>query len=233
MKIQQFNFFSTRSLPSKCLTCLMASSILLSSCASMNDRDKTVTQGTAIGATGGAVATGGIFYAIGKIFGLSDRQSAVLATSGAVLGGVLGAQWGRGWGESVVKKKEAYARTEDYLNANINQTNSRVKTLNSANKMLSGQIQSLKNQRAQLVKSQDQAQKKAFNNSIAKTTAEIAAREKLVNKDISNGLAAIRIAKKEGISPQELAKLENGVRTMQGQLATMTGNRKAIARLKL
>lgn len=233
MKIQQFNFFSSRSLPSKSLTCLIASSILLSSCASMNDRDKTVAQGTAIGATGGAVAGGGIFYAIGKIFGLSDRQSAALATSGAVLGGVLGAQWGKGWGESVVKKKEAYARTEDYLNANINQANSRIKALNSANKRLSGEIQSLKNQRAQLAKSQDQAQKKTFNNSIAKATAEIANKEKLVRKDISNGLAAIRVARKEGASPQEISRLENGVRTMQAQLGTMSGNRKAIARLKL
>lgn len=199
----------------------------------MSDRDKTVAQGTAIGATGGAVAGGGLFYAIGKIFGLSDRQSAALAGAGAVVGGALGANWGRGWGESVVKKKESYAKTEDYLNANIRQSNNRIKALNSANKMLSSQIQSLKTQRAQLARVQDQAQKKAFNNSIAVATREIAAKEKLVKKDISNSLAAIRIAKKEGSSPQELAQLQNGVRTMQGQLATMSNNKKAIARLKL
>ena len=216
-----------------CASCILASSFTLSSCGAMNDRDKTVAQGKTIGTTGGALAGGGIAFGIAKMFGLRDREAAAFATVGALVGAAVGYQKGKAWGESIVRQKDAYASTEDYLVANIDQANRRTSMLNSENKRLVSQISSLRSQRAQLAKAQSSAQRRSFNNSIASATQEITQKERLVRKDISNSLAAIKIAKKDGVSQKELAKLDTGVRTMQSQLTALSTNKKAIARLKL
>lgn len=212
---------------------IMGSTLSLSSCANMNDQDKTVAQGTAIGTAGGAAVGGGLGYGLAKIFGLSDRQAAAFAALGAVAGGAIGYQQGKAWGESVVKQKQEYASTEDYLNDNINQLNNRMVELNAENDRLKSQISTLKSQRAQLAKSQDQAQKQAFNESIASATQEITAKENLIRQDINTGLAALKTGKQEKASPTEIAKLNSSIKTMQGQLSTYSKQKNAIARLTI
>lgn len=212
---------------------IMGSTLSLSSCANMNDQDKTVAQGAAVGTAGGAVVGGGVMYALAKIFGASDRQAAAFAGIGAAVGGAIGYQQGKEWGKSVVKQKQEYARTEDYLNDNINQINNRIGELNVENGRLKNQINTLKSQRAQLAKSQDQAQKQAFNESIASATQEITAKENLIRQDINTGLAALKSGKQEKASPTEIAKLNSSIKTMQGQLSTYSKQKNAIARLAI
>ncbi|MGC9456643.1 MAG: glycine zipper domain-containing protein [Halothiobacillaceae bacterium] len=81
---------------------LLAATLTASGCANMDDGDRTRAEGSAAG----AVLGGLIGYAIGD-------------SRGAAIGAALGAGAGFAVGNEIAKRKEAYATTEDFLDAEI------------------------------------------------------------------------------------------------------------------
>jgi chromosome segregation ATPase len=81
---------------------LLAASLMTSGCASMDDQERTRTEGT----TAGAIIGGLLGYAV------DDER-------GAAIGAALGAGAGYAIGNEVAKRKQAYASTEDFLNGEI------------------------------------------------------------------------------------------------------------------
>ncbi len=150
---------------------LLTGSICLTSCSKMND--STVTQIQAAAVTGGGAAV--IGYGIGKAFGLNDRTAALVATGAALVGIFIGQRWGK----SIVKKKEYYKRTEDYLNANINQLNKRTNQVAKLNKRLVSQISSAKKSKSSFSKAQKEAVAKDVSNKV-----------RLIDTDISTAQSA-------------------------------------------
>lgn len=82
----------------------------MTGCAGMSDRQKTVAQGTGIGAVLGAVVGGAIGYAAGGESGLAR---------GAVIGAGVGAYAGHKYGTHVANLKARYASREAWLDACI------------------------------------------------------------------------------------------------------------------
>ena len=92
-------------------------------------------------------------------------------------------------------------------------------------------IQRLELRKSSIAKVQNQAEKKAFNDSIIKITKELSNREKLVGIDIADCLVAIGLAQKENKFRREIRTLEKNVRTMREQLEKLNANKQAIAGL--
>ncbi|MFP4154883.1 MAG: glycine zipper domain-containing protein [Halothiobacillaceae bacterium] len=81
---------------------LVATTLMVSGCATMDDGDRTRAEGSAAG----AVLGGLIGYAIGD-------------SRGAAIGAALGAGAGFAVGNEIAKRKEAYATTEAFLDGEI------------------------------------------------------------------------------------------------------------------
>ena len=110
-------------------------------------------------------------------------------------------------------------------------SSNRIKALTSTNTALTVKIQRLELRKSSIAKVQNQAEKKAFNDSIIKITKELSNREKLVGIDIADCLAAIGLAQKENKFRREIRTLEKNVRTMREQLEKLNANKQAIAGL--
>lgn len=102
-----------------------ASTLLLSSCASMNDQERTSAQATGLGALGGAALGAGIAHATGND-----------AAMGAVLGLMLGAVGGSVYGQHVANLKAQYARQEDFLDVVIAEARTNRQTWEANNAQL-------------------------------------------------------------------------------------------------
>lgn len=81
------------------------------SCSNMSDSMLTMTQGGATGALAGS--------AIGSLIGYLCTKKTKGTVIGALIGGGTGALAGLFYGYKVAKAKEEYARTEDYIQANL------------------------------------------------------------------------------------------------------------------
>ena len=132
---------------------------------------------------------------------------------------------------SLVRKRGDYVCPESYFHENIRQSSNRIKALTSTNTALTVKIQRLELRKSSIAKVQNQAEKKAFNDSIIKITKELSNREKLVGIDIADCLAAIGLAQKENKFRREIRTLEKNVRTMREQLEKLNANKQAIAGL--
>lgn len=131
----------------------------------------------------------------------------------------------------LVRKRGDYVCPESYFQENIRQSSNRIKALTSTNTALTVKIQRLELRKSSIAKVQNQAEKKAFNDSIIKITKELSNREKLVGIDIADCLAAIGLAQKENKFRREIRTLEKNVRTMREQLEKLNANKQAIAGL--
>lgn len=171
MKTHHRNFAERTGVTALCVA-LMAGS--LNSCRSMSDSTATLAGGTGLGAlAGGAVGTG-----IGALVGGKDRGKAMAigAIAGAVVGGIIGNRWGA----SVVKKKEAYASTEQYIQANIEQMDTRIAQASKLQTSLKNQIASLKQQKSTLALAD-------YN----KIRTDIARKNAYISTDIENATLAM------------------------------------------
>jgi len=99
---------------------------LLPGCATMSDQTRTKAEGTGVG----AVVGGLLGYAIG-------------GGRGAAVGAALGAGAGFLVGNEIAKRKQAYANTEDFLNAEIATTQEYNKTAIAYNAKLSKDVATL------------------------------------------------------------------------------------------
>ncbi len=179
----------------------------LSSCSNMNDSTVTQAQGAGLFAAIGA----GIGYVVVKLVGGSDRDAALVAATF----GVIGASLGKEWGKSIVKRKAEYRSTEEYLDANIKQLDTRIGHVQGANKDLVKRINELKknNQKG------DKKQYEEINNNWK-------ANKKLVDLDIKNARTAMKDAKGE-----DLTKLRSKLDTLQKERNAMSANIEALSRL--
>jgi hypothetical protein len=102
---------------------------LLPGCATMSDQNRTKAEGTGVG----AVVGGLLGLAIG-----GGRGAAIGAAAGAGLGFLVG--------NEIAKRKQAYASTEDFLNAEIANTQEFNKTAIAYNAKLSKDVTTLEKQ---------------------------------------------------------------------------------------
>lgn len=151
---------------------------ILSSCGNMNDNLLTRLQAGGLGGIAGGAAGAGAGAAIA-----GSNHRAEGAIIGGVIGLIAGAYLGDQWGQSIVKKKNEYASTEAYLNANIQQLDSRISEAQRANKKLTSQLNNLKKNNKKLSCND-------YNNLRKQTKANIA----LINQDLDNARTAIRDA---------------------------------------
>jgi predicted RNase H-like nuclease (RuvC/YqgF family) len=114
-------------------TVLMAGSLLLGGCENMNDSQTTQLQ-----AAGGGAVIGGIIGAL-----LGD-------TEGAAIGSTLGAALGFGVGSAVADRKQQYATTEKFYDAQISQTRANNQQLAQYNRDLSRQVAGYRQEIAEL-----------------------------------------------------------------------------------
>lgn len=99
---------------------------LLPGCATMSDQTRTKAEGTGVG----AVVGGLLGYAIG-------------GGRGAAIGAALGAGAGFLVGNEIAKRKQAYANNEDFLDAEISNTQEYNKTAIAYNAKLSKDVAAL------------------------------------------------------------------------------------------
>lgn len=102
---------------------------LLPGCATMSDQNRTKAEGTGVG----AVVGGLLGFAIG-----GGRGAAIGAAAGAGLGFLVG--------NEIAKRKQAYASTEDFLDAEIANTQEFNKTAIAYNAKLSKDVTTLEKQ---------------------------------------------------------------------------------------
>ena len=102
---------------------------LLPGCATMSDQNRTKAEGTGVG----AVLGGLLGYAVG-----GGRGAAIGAAAGAGLGFLVG--------NEIAKRKQAYASTEEFLDAEIANTQEYNKTAIAYNAQLSKDVATLEKQ---------------------------------------------------------------------------------------
>lgn len=186
------------------LACVSGS---LTSCAT-TDSAKTKTQGTTIGVIGGALAGGAIGLLTGK-----DLKSALIgAASGAAMGGLAG----YAWGASVVKAKEAYASTEAYLHANIEQLDTRISQARDTNAALQKDIAALRSEH----KKMDAAQ-------YATTQKQLQSNLSLMDQDISTAKTAMQDA-----SGDELKALQSMVSNLEAEKKELSSNVRLLSQIQ-
>jgi hypothetical protein len=199
---------------------------LLTSCASMTDRQRTQVEGTGVGAAAGA----GLGAIIGAIAGGKDG-----AWKGAVAGGLVGALGGFALGTHVANQKAKYANDEDYLDAviaNARQVNEETKQYNA---YLDNEIQKLDQETALLVRQYNQKKitKVALNNEKAKLEAKLAESEKVLQA-VKNELAIQkRVLKEEqGQSQAQLNALQAQIVELERHKAELEQQVDTLASIK-
>jgi len=201
--------------------CMRGISLLLcfalAGCAT--DSQRTKTQGTVIGAAGGAVLLGGLGALAGALSGNRDNI-AKYAIAGAVAGAALGGVAGYKWGERVVIKKEQYKNSEDYLTANIRQASRVSAAAEQENKALSGDIAQL-NERLQELS----AQAAAGNHNaefraklvtfVNQRHTDVAKKIQITKTEISDRQQALSDA--QNANPQQVAQLKAQIDSLNSE----------------
>lgn len=165
--------------------------LAIAGCA--NDQQRTVTQGTTIGAIGGAVVGAGLGALTGLAVGGGNTQSIVTgmvagAAAGAAAGGVAGYQWG----QQVAIKKSQYASSEAYLQANINQAQAVTAAARKENALLASKIADYNSQIASL--SQDPSAMAALVKNVNVTRSDLALKIRASGNEIEDRKKAVQDA---------------------------------------
>jgi len=120
-------------------------SVMMNGCTNIkDDRTRTQTEGTLVGAGAGAAVGAGI----GALAG-GGRGALIGALIGTVVGGVAG----YGVGTHIANKKEEYASQEDWLDACLQDAHQKNEQLKQHNENLRAEIKRLDTQTAALQKS--------------------------------------------------------------------------------
>ncbi len=176
---------------------------IMCSCSNMSDRTLTIAQGTGIGTAVG----GGIGAGIG---------AAVAGKKGAAIGGGIGAFiggiGGYLWGDSVAKKKEQCANTEEFIRANSSHLDSRIAQLSKQNDNLAAEINTMKQSKQRLSANQAQQFKKKLDENIA-----------LIDSDLIIARQAAREAK-----GSERTAINNKINTLVRERDELKSNKSKI-----
>ncbi len=175
----------------------------MNSCSEMSDGTLTRMQGTGIGAAGGAAVGAGV----GALAGGGDG-AAIGGSAGALIGGIVGYLWG----DSVAKKKEEFATTEEYIRANTRVLDERISELRDLNSSLSSQIATLRREKRRLSASEAQRLSQQADEGISRANSELTIYRQTA-----------RAAK-----GAERASINQRINTLERECAQLRRNRKAV-----
>lgn len=199
----------------KCVSVILC--IALAGCA--NDQQRTKTQGSVIGAAGGAIIGGGLGLAAAVLTG-NRNQAAQFIVAGAVAGATIGGMAGYRWGERVAYNKERYKTSEDRLKANIQRADSVRVAAAKENAELRGQIAELQRQvndlSAASASGRDVGQaRENLSESIGKRRQDVNYKIQCCNQEIADRKAAL--AEDGGGDPQQTATLKQKISQLSSE----------------
>ena len=193
---------------------------LLPGCATMSDQDRTKAEG----AGAGAVLGGLIGYAVG-----GGRGSAIGAAAGAGLGFLVG--------NEIAKRKQAYASSEEFLDAEITTTQEFNNTTMAYNEKLSRDVAMLEEESKSLRGKYDKGvvDKKVLIAKSADLQKRVDANKKLENtlaRELEVQTAILADEKKSrSVDDQHIARLEKEVNALQKNLDTLRDGSTQLARI--
>jgi hypothetical protein len=193
---------------------------LLPGCATMSDQTRTKAEGTGVG----AVVGGLIGYAVG-------------GGRGAAIGAAVGAGAGFLVGNEIAKRKQAYANNEDFLDAEIANTQEYNKTATAYNAKLSQDVAQLEKESSALRAKYDKGQvdKKALaakSESLQKKIDDSKKLEDTLSKELEVQTAILEEEKKtRPADDQYIARLEKEVAALQKNLDTLRDGSTQLAKI--
>lgn len=193
---------------------------LLSGCASMSDQERTKAEGAGVG----AVLGGLLGYAVGD-----ERGLAIGVAAGAGLGYLLG--------NEVAKRKQAYASSEEFLDAEITSTQEFNRTTMVYNQKLSKDIETLEKESKNLRGKYDNGavDKKvlaAKSADLQKRVDGIKKLEKTIAKELEVQIAILADGKKTRPNDdQYIVRLEKEVNALRKNLDKLHEGSTQLARI--
>jgi hypothetical protein len=181
--------------------------MLLPGCATMSDQNRTKAEGTGVG----AVLGGLLGYAVG-------------GGRGAAIGAAVGAGAGFLVGNEIAKRKQAYASTEDFLDAEIANTREYNKTAIAYNAKLSKDVAALDKESKALRAKYDKGavDKKALvakSDALQKKIDDSEKLEKTLSEELEVQTAILEQERKNRPKgDQYIVRLEKEVKTLQKNL---------------
>ncbi len=191
---------------------LCLSTLTLSSCSKLTDHQRVEIEATSISTLGGTAVGAALGVAaghvVGKMAGFDEKKSRLIGgVIGGVVGFIQGYKFGQAWTKSIIRKKEAYASNEAYLEANIDQLEYRNKETIRQINMITGLMNSITTKT-----------RAKFSKKEARAIRDYArAGVKLIDQD----LATARKIKSKEVKPEEMAKLK-------AEIAKLSKQRKAL-----
>lgn len=193
---------------------------LLPGCATMSDQTRTKAEGAGVG----AVLGGLLGYAVG-------------GGKGAAIGAAVGAGAGFLVGNEIAKRKQAYASTEDFLDAEIANTQEYNKTAIAYNAQLSKDVAQLEKESTALRAKYDKGQvdKKALaakSDSLQKKIDDSKKLEDTLAKELEVQTAILEDEKKtRPADDQYIVRLEKEVAALQKNLDTLRDGSTQLAKI--
>jgi len=193
---------------------------LLPGCATMSDQTRTKAEGAGVG----AVLGGLLGYAVG-------------GEKGAAIGAAVGAGAGFLVGNEIAKRKQAYASTEDFLDAEIANTQEYNKTAIAYNAQLSKDVAQLETESTALRAKYDKGQvdKKALaakSDSLQKKIDDSKKLEDTLAKELEVQTAILEDEKKtRPADDQYIVRLEKEVAALQKNLDTLRDGSTQLAKI--
>lgn len=193
---------------------------LLPGCATMSDQNRTRAEGAGVGALVGA--------GVGALIG-GGRGAAIGAVAGAGVGFLVG--------NEVAKRKQNYASTEEFLDAEIASTQEYNRTAREYNQKLSTDIAALEKESKTLRASYDKGKVKkktltAKREDLKKRMAQNKKLEENLSKELEIQTAVLEQEGKERpAGDKRLAKLEQEVKALQKNLDTLRDGSTQLARI--
>lgn len=193
---------------------------VLPGCATMSDQNRTRAEGTGVG----AVVGGLLGYAVG-----GGRGAAIGAVAGAGVGFLVG--------NEIAKRKQAYASTEDFLDAEISNTQEYNRTALAYNQKLSEDIAVLEKEsttlRAQYDKGKADTQTlSAKREKLRKRIDESKKLEDTLARELEVQTAILKDERKERpADDQYVVRLEKEVSALQKNLDQLRDGGTQLARI--
>lgn len=193
---------------------------LLPGCATMSDQNRTRAEGAGVG----AIVGGLLGYAVG-------------GGRGAAIGAAVGAGAGFLVGNEIAKRKQAYANTEDFLDAEITNTQEYNRTALAYNQKLSQEIAVLEKESTALRAKYDKgkADKKtltAKREQLQKRIDDSNKLEETLSKELEVQTAILEEERKERpANDQYIARLEKEVAALQKNLDQLRDGSSQLARI--
>jgi hypothetical protein len=187
------------------------------------DQQRTVTQGTSLGAIGGALVGGLTGAAVGALTG-NTRNIVTGAVAGAVVGGVVGGAAGYQWGKRVAFKKAQYATSEDRLNANIRRANAAREAAVRENQTLRGQIAKLNSEVKRIsadaaAGNDDRLMRVSLTRSVNQQRQDVSVKIQDTGNEIADRTQALR--EDSNGNPQRVSALKSQIAGLKEQRAQM------------